>query len=354
MTAGGKTKIGAGLVAESPTGRRWPLAFRRSGRIWQRGDRPLAIAPRRRFPFEIKSGGRSFALPDSSGPRGGNPSKGSSMTGQPAIPFHDGRSIPQIGLGVWRTPDADAAGLVAFALEAGYRHVDTAAIYENERGVGEGLRASGTPRGEVFVTTKLWNADQGFDSALRAFEASLERLGLDHVDLYLIHWPSPSRRLYLETWRAFVRLREEGRALSIGVSNFTAEHLDRLVGETGVTPVLNQIELHPRFQQRALREAHAERGIATQSWSPLGQGQLLTDPAITSIAAKHGRSPAQIVIRWHIDNGLVAIPKSVTPSRIGQNFAVFDFELDADDLRAIGTLDRADGRIGPDPTTATF
>jgi len=276
------------------------------------------------------------------------------MTTQPTLSFNDGRAIPQVGLGVWKTPDDGAGDAVAVALDAGYRHVDTAAAYKNERGVGEGLRQAGVPREEVFVTTKLWNEEQGFDRTLRAFDASLEQLGLDHVDLYLIHWPSPARDLYVDTWRAFVRLKEEGRARSIGVSNFTAEHLDRLADETGVTPAINQIELHPRFQQRALREAHAARGIVTQSWSPLGQGQLLQDPVIAGIAAKHGRTPAQVVIRWHIDNGLVVIPKSVTPSRIAENFGVFGFALDADDLAAITKLDTGDGRIGPDPMTATF
>ncbi|MBB3997127.1 aldo/keto reductase [Aureimonas pseudogalii] len=276
------------------------------------------------------------------------------MTTQPTIPFNDGRAIPQVGLGVWQTPDDGAVTAVSAALKAGYRHVDTAAAYKNERGVGEGLRQAGVPRGEVFVTTKLWNEEQGFDRTLRAFDASLEQLGLDHVDLYLIHWPSPARDLYVDTWRAFVRLKEEGRARSIGVSNFTAEHLDRLADETGVTPAINQIELHPRFQQRALRDAHAKRGIVTQSWSPLGQGQLLEDPVVAGIAQKHGRTPAQVVIRWHLDNGLVVIPKSVTPSRITENFDVFGFALDADDLAAIARLDTGDGRIGPDPMTATF
>jgi 2,5-diketo-D-gluconate reductase A len=277
------------------------------------------------------------------------------MTDQtPRIPFSDGRSIPQLGLGVWRTPDDVAVTAVAAALQAGYRHVDTAAVYENERGVGEGLRRAGVPREEVFVTTKLWNEDQGYDATLKAFDASLDRLGLTHVDLYLIHWPSPRRGLFVDTWRAFVRLREEGRATSIGVSNFEAEHLDRLIEETGVVPVINQIELHPGFQQRAMREANAARGIVTQSWSPLGQGRLLDNPVVARIARKHGRTPAQVIIRWHVDQGLVVIPKSVTPSRIAENAAVFDFQLDADDLSAIAGLDSPEGRIGSNPMTATF
>ncbi|ALN73045.1 aldo/keto reductase [Aureimonas sp. AU20] len=276
------------------------------------------------------------------------------MSEQTSIPLNDGRAIPQVGLGVWQVPDDTATGAVAEALNVGYRHVDTAAIYENERGVGAGLRKGSVTRDDVFLTTKLWNENQGFDSTLRAFEESLTRLGTDHVDLYLIHWPSPARGLFVDTWKAFIRLREEGRAKSIGVSNFTAEHLDRLIGETGVAPVLNQIELHPRFQQRALREAHAARGIATQSWSPLGQGQLLSDGTIAKIAQRHGKTPAQIIIRWHIDNGLVVIPKSVTPSRIAENLDVFDFRLNADDLSAIAALDASDGRIGSDPMTAKF
>lgn len=273
---------------------------------------------------------------------------------QTSITFNDGRSIPQVGLGVWQTPDDTAVTAVKAALGAGYRHVDTAAIYRNEHGVGEGLKASGVARGEVFVTTKVWNDDQGFDTTFQAADASLKRLGLDHVDLLLIHWPSPHRNAYVETWKALVRLREEGKALSIGVSNFAAEHLDRIIGETGVTPVLNQIELHPRFQQQTLREAHAVRGIATESWSPLGQGQVLADPVIGAIAGKHGRTPAQVIIRWHIDNGLIVIPKSVTPSRIFENFDVFGFRLDAEDLAAIAGLDSAGGRIGPNPMTAAF
>ena len=276
------------------------------------------------------------------------------MSSYPTITFHDGQAIPQLGLGVWQTPNDTAVTAVQAALEAGYRHVDTAMIYDNETGVGEGIRRAGIDRKEIFVTTKLWNSDQGFDSALKAGEQSLQRLGLDYVDLYLIHWPAPRRGLYVDSWRALIRLREEGRARSIGVSNFPAELLERLIGETGVVPVLNQIELHPRFQQRALREAHAKHGIATESWSPLGQGKLLDDPAIKAIAAKHKRTPAQVIIRWHLDSGLIVIPKSVTPSRIVENFQVFDFKLNADDLAAIGKLDSAHGRIGPDPMTASF
>lgn len=273
------------------------------------------------------------------------------MAGGARLTLNDGRPIPQVGLGVWRTPADDAAIVVRTALEAGYRAVDTAAIYGNEAGVGEGVRASGLPRDEVFVTTKLWNESQGYDRALRAFDKSLERLGFDQVDLYLIHWPCPQQGLYLESWKALVRLREEGRAKSIGVSNFAPEHLDRIIQETGVVPAVNQIELHPRFQQAGLRAANAGAGVLTESWSPLGQGQILEDPVIAGVAAKHGVTPAQVVIRWHVQLGLIVIPKSVTPARIVQNLDVFGFVLDADDMAAMASLDTADGRIGPDPAS---
>ncbi|MGO4438079.1 aldo/keto reductase [Rhizobium sp. RAF56] len=276
------------------------------------------------------------------------------MSTQPTITFNDGKTIPQVGLGVWQTANEIAAPSVRAAIAAGYRHVDTAAIYNNEDGVGEGIRTSGVSRGDIFLTTKLWNDAQGYGSTLKAFDESLKRLGTDYVDLYLIHWPSAHRGLYLDSWKAFLRLKEEGRARSIGVSNFGEAHLKRIIDETGVTPVLNQIELHPDFQQRALRELHDSLGIKTESWSPLGQGKLLTNPVIGAIAAKHGRTPAQVVIRWHMDNGLIVIPKSITPSRIEENFGVFDFKLDAEDMAKVDTLDSAGARIGPDPVTAAF
>jgi 2,5-diketo-D-gluconate reductase A len=276
------------------------------------------------------------------------------MSNPTSIALRDGNTIPQLGLGVFQTPPDSTASVVQSALAAGYRHIDTAAVYVNELGVGEGLRAAEMERNEVFVTTKLWNADQGFDAAIKGFDHSVTRLGLDYVDLYLIHWPSPRRNLYVDSWRALVRLQQDGRVRSIGVSNFSAEHLQRLIEETGVTPVLNQIELHPHFQQRALIELHTQLGMATQSWSPLGQGKALGDPVIGGIAARYGRSPAQIIIRWHLDHGLIAIPKSVTPQRIAENFAVFDFKLSDSDLAAIAALDSAQGRIGPDPATANF
>jgi Aldo/keto reductases, related to diketogulonate reductase len=276
------------------------------------------------------------------------------MTASPLIELNDGNAIPQVGLGVWQTPNDVAVEAVRTALEAGYRHVDTAAIYGNEDGVGQGLRASGAPRAEVFVTTKVWNENQGYDAALKATKDSLRRLGLEQVDLLLIHWPSPSRGLYVDTWKALIQARKDGLARSIGVSNFEPEHLERIIGETGVAPALNQIELHPRFQQKAARAANEAHGVRTESWSPLGRGLLLADPVVANIARKHGRTPAQVIIRWHIENGLIVIPKSVTPSRIRENFDVFNFALDADDLAAFAGLDDPDGRIGPHPMTAKF
>ena len=272
----------------------------------------------------------------------------------PALPLNDGHRMPQLGLGVLQAPAEATAEVVRTALAAGYRSIDTASAYRNEAGVGDGVRTGGVPRGELFVTTKLWNDAQGYDSALRAFDESLARLGMDYVDLYLIHWPAPQRGLYLDSWRALIRLREEGRARSIGVSNFMPEHVRRLVAETGVTPAVNQVELHPRFQQSDLRAFDAGQGIVTQAWSPLGRGKMLSDPVIARVAAKHGKSPAQAIIRWHIESGLVVIPKSVTPERIVENFEVFDFALDASDMAAIGKLDDSAGRIGPDPLNAGF
>lgn len=271
------------------------------------------------------------------------------MTAQTFLKLNDGHLMPQVGLGVWQSPADTTADTVATAIEAGYLAIDTASAYRNEAGVGEGVRRSGVARDKLFITTKLWNENQGHDAALAAFDKSLERLGLDYVDLYLIHWPAPAQDLYLDSWKALVRLREEGRARSIGVSNFQIPHLERIIGETGVTPAVNQIELHPRFQQAELRAYHAETGIITTSWSPLGQGKLLEDPVIAGIAAKHGKTPAQVIIRWHVDLGLTVIPKSVTPARIVSNLDVFGFSLDPADLAAMEGLHAADGRIGPDP-----
>ena len=276
------------------------------------------------------------------------------MSTQPHVSFNDGHSIPQLGLGVWQTPDDVAVEAVSTALKAGYRHIDTAAVYQNEEGVGKGMRASGVAREDIFLTTKVWNDDQGFDQTLRAMDASLKRLGTPYVDLYLIHWPSAYRGKYVETWKALIRLRDEGKARSIGVSNFEGTYLEELIAETGVTPAINQIQLHPRFQQKAMRDKHAKLGVITESWSPLEQGKMLSDPVIAEIAARHGKSPAQVIIRWHLDLGLVVIPKSVTPSRIVENFDVFDFTLSDEDKAAIAGLDAADGRIGSDPVTAKF
>jgi 2,5-diketo-D-gluconate reductase A len=272
---------------------------------------------------------------------------------QPKIEFNDGKTIPQIGLGVWQTPNDEAAPAVRKALEVGYRHIDTAAIYENEEGVGEGIRHSGVARGDIFLTTKLWNDRQSHDAALKAFDESLKRLGTDYVDLFLIHWPSPHRGTYVDAWKALVELKKQGRARSIGVSNFCEEHLERIIGETGETPVLNQIELHPDFQQKPMRVVHERLGMRTQSWSPLGQGKLLANPDIARVAQRLGKSPAQVIIRWHLDNGLIVIPKSVTPSRIEENFKVFDFTLDPQARAILDALDTGN-RVGPDPMTAKF
>ncbi len=273
---------------------------------------------------------------------------------QPSLPLNDESHIPQLGFGTWQTPEEEAATAVSTALATGYRLIDTASIYGNEMGVGEGIFRSSVPREEIFVTTKLWNNRQGYDEALRAFDESLRRLQLDYVDLYLIHWPMPHRDRYLDSWRALITLKKEGRARSIGVSNFQVPHLQRLLDETGVIPSVNQIELHPYFQQRNLRMFHAQHGILTESWSPLGQGALLRDATVLQIAEKHQKTAAQVVLRWHLDSGLVTIPKSVNPARIRENFNIFDFRLDAEDIGLLGDLDDPKGRIGPDPDTADF
>jgi 2,5-diketo-D-gluconate reductase A len=269
-------------------------------------------------------------------------------TAVPYLDLGDGHRIPQLGFGVFQVPPEDTAEIVRHALKTGYRSIDTAAAYENEAGVGEALSESGLQREEVFITTKLWNSDQGHDSALRAFERSLERLGLEYVDLYLIHWPAPDKGKYVETWQAFTELRSEGRARSIGVSNFLPEHLERIVDATGVVPALNQIELHPRLQQAELRRVHERHGILTEAWSPLGQGAVLDEPAIEEIAKAHDRTPAQVVLRWHIQLGNVVIPKSVTPERIEENFRIFDLELAEDEMNALAELEARE-RTGPDP-----
>ncbi|MES2019403.1 MAG: aldo/keto reductase [Pseudomonadota bacterium] len=261
------------------------------------------------------------------------------MTHAPAhLALGDGMMMPQLGLGLWRTADADAPQVVRTAIEAGYRLIDTAAVYGNERGVGQAMREA-APGSALFVTTKLWTDDHGYDQTLRAFDASLRRLGLADVALYLIHWPAPERDLYVDSWRALIRLKAEGRACSIGVSNFAAEHLRRLVAETGVAPVVNQVELHPRLQQRALRSVHAGLGIRTQSWSPLDRGRLLRDPTVMRIAAHHGKTAAQVIVRWHVEHGLIVIPKSGNAERIRENIDVFDFQLAPSELAALDQLE---------------
>jgi 2,5-diketo-D-gluconate reductase A len=266
----------------------------------------------------------------------------------PEVTLNNGVRMPQLGFGVFQMGDDEARAAVATALECGYRSIDTAALYGNEHGVGLAIGASGIPREDVFVTTKLWNADHGAGRVRPAFERSLDRLGLDHVDLYLIHWPVPSRNLFVETWDEFQRLYAVGRVRAIGVSNFRTSDLDRLLEETDAVPAVNQIELHPRFQQQELRAFHREHGIATEAWSPLGQGAALRQPVITRLAERHGRTPAQVVLRWHLSLGNVVIPKSVTPQRIQENVAVFDFDLPEEEMREIAGLEAGD-RIGPDP-----
>ena len=271
------------------------------------------------------------------------------------ITFNDGNSIPQLGYGVWQIEDNGAADAVGTALETGYRHIDTASIYGNEVGVGRGIAASSVPREDIFLTTKLWNSDQGFEKAIAALDASLERLGTDYVDFYLIHWAKPQQGTYLESWRALIELKKQGKVRSIGVSNFPQAQLREIIADTGVTPAIHQIELHPYFSQEELRKVHEELGIVTEAWSPLGQGgELLNDPVIVEIAGKHGVSPAQVVLAWHLAKGIVAIPKSVTPARIAENFAAANVTLDTADIAAIDGLTRADGRIGPDPQNPEF
>lgn len=268
----------------------------------------------------------------------------------PHLTLNDGQHLAQIGFGTWPLDDAQAQQAVQSALACGYRLIDTAARYGNETGVGRGIAASGVARDQVQLTSKLRGSEHGFDSTLRAFDATLAALGTDYLDLYLIHWPLPMRDLYVDTWRAFVRLRDEGRIRSIGVSNFQPAHIARLQAETGVLPAVNQIELHPDFTQAGLRAWHAQQGIAIECWSPLGRGAVLKDAAVARIAQKHGRAAAQILLRWHVQHGLVAIPKSQDPERMRQNLDVFDFALDAEDLAALALLD-GDHRQGGDPDT---
>jgi diketogulonate reductase-like aldo/keto reductase len=274
----------------------------------------------------------------------------SPSTTVPTIPLSDGEQIPQLGFGVFQVPPQDTADVTTRALLAGYRHIDTAAAYRNEAGVGQAIHAAGLTRDDVYVTTKVFNDSHGFDQAKRALHDSLERLEMEHVDLYLIHWPVPSQDKYVETWKALIELKDEGLTRSIGVSNFQPAHLERIIAETGVAPVVNQIELHPYFQQAGLRREHADLGIVTEAWSPLAQGKVLDDPVLVEIAAAHGVTTGQVVIRWHLQLGNVVFPKSVTQARIEENFDVFGFTLTGDEMAAIEALDAGD-RIGPDPDT---
>jgi 2,5-diketo-D-gluconate reductase A len=269
-------------------------------------------------------------------------------TAVPSLTLHDVVEIPQLGFGVFQVPPEETQRAVEEALEVGYRHIDTAAAYRNERGVGAAIAASGIPREELFVTTKLWNTHQGYESTLGAFEKSLHRLGLDHVDLYLIHWPVPTEGRALETWRAFERIHGEDRSRTIGVSNFRIEDLEELEREADTLPTVNQVELHPHLQQSELRAWHREHDIATEAWSPLAQGELLVNETISAVATRHGKTPAQAILRWHLQLGNVVIPKSVTPARIKENFEIFDFELSDDDMTEIAALD-VGRRTGPDP-----
>ncbi len=278
------------------------------------------------------------------------------MSTSPNLTFNDGRTIPQLGYGVWQVDDATAEDVVGRAFKAGYRHIDTAKIYGNEAGVGRAIEASGLNPDELFITTKLWNADQGYESTLEAFEGSMQRLGLETLDLYLIHWLQPKQGKYVDTWKALVELQKRGRVRSIGVSNFTVEALQEIIDETGVVPAINQVETHPYLNQAELRAFEAEKGILHESWSPLGSGKgLLEDPVLADIAEKRGATPAQVVLAWHLALGLVVIPKSVTESRIIENWGALDVSLTEEDIEAINGLDKGEaGRIGANPATADF
>ncbi|MFJ1785056.1 aldo/keto reductase [Streptomyces anulatus] len=266
-----------------------------------------------------------------------------------SLTLNNGVPVPQLGLGVWPLTNSQAYDAVSHALTVGYRHIDTAHVYDNEAGVGRAIRDAGIPRQDIFLTTKLWNADQGYEATLRAFDASLQRLGMDYLDLYLIHWPVPEQQLYVESYQALEQLHLDGRVRAIGVSNFTAATLDRLLSRTDIVPALNQIELHPYFQQHHMRRLCARQAIAVGAWSPLAQGgTLLDEPTLRQVAEQHGKTPAQVVIRWHLQLGHVVTPRSMTTSRITENIAVLDFRLSDDQMRAIAALDDG-GRIGPDP-----
>jgi 2,5-diketo-D-gluconate reductase A len=272
------------------------------------------------------------------------------MNSIPDIVLNNGVRMPQLGFGVFQIPDAETTEAVAAALAAGYRSIDTAAIYGNETGTGRALAESGIARKDLFITSKLWIDDLGYEPTLAAFDASLSKLGLDYLDLYLIHWPAPASDQYADSWLALEKLLADGRVRAIGVSNFEPGHLQRLIDLGGTVPAINQVELHPALQQHAVTVFNAAQGIATEAWSPLAQGALLADPAIREIAARHGKTPAQIILRWHLKQGLIVIPKSVTPARIRENLEVFDFDLTEAELAAVNVLER-NGRTGPDPAT---
>ncbi|WP_182417628.1 aldo/keto reductase [Bartonella sp. HY038] len=269
----------------------------------------------------------------------------------PNIRLNDKNSIPQLGFGVWKIDDKDTDQAVINAINTGYRHIDTAKIYHNEEGVGRGIGNSGVNRGDVFIATKIWNDAQGYDATLRAFDESLQRLNMDYIDLYLIHWPMPSKDLFVDTWKALIQLKKEKRVKSIGVCNFRISDLERLIQDTGVVPSVNQIELHPEFQQNDLRIFHEKNNIVTEAWAPLARGSLLDNPILIDIAKNHNRTVAQVILRWHIEIGNVIIPKSISPQRMAENFNIFDFSLTKGDHERIVSLDGADGRTGPDPDT---
>lgn len=271
-----------------------------------------------------------------------------------AIELNDGNSMPQLGFGLWQVSDEETEHVVKEAIKVGYRSIDSAQVYGNEEGLGRAIKDCDLPRKELYITTKIWNSEQGYDAALKSFEVSMKKLGLTYLDLLLIHWPAPKKNLYSETWKALVQLKKEGRVRSIGVSNFNQDHIEKIVEESSFIPAVNQIECHPYFQQRSLREFHQKLGIRTESWSPLGQGKIMQDETLKKIAERHGKSTAQIILRWHLENGLIAIPKSTNQKRIEENFSIFGFSLDEQDHKLISALDKKDGRIGPDPMTAAF
>lgn len=277
------------------------------------------------------------------------------MSKVPTITLRDGKSIPQLGLGVWQIEPSITERVVRDAIEAGYRSIDTAEGYQNEEGVGAAIKSAGVPRGELFITSKLRNGGHKRDAALKSFDETMTKLGIEQIDLFLIHWPLPSQDKYVEAWKVLVELKQQGRIASIGVSNFNQDHLERIIAETGEVPVVNQIELHPRFQQRDKRDFLKQNDIAIESWSPLGSGRMLDDATVGGIAKKHGKSIAQVIIRWHLQEGLIVIPKSIRKERMIENIEVFDFELDGADMQTIKGLDKGkSGRVGADPATAAF